>query len=185
MEAKGTVLQAVPKFIQKRFGAEAVGQWRSHLGPQALEVYSNPILPSMWYPITPCLAEPTVVLCDLFFHGDLKGAWESGRFTAEEALKGIYKIFAIVGSPHTVLKKGATAMAQLYRPTEIGVVDLQEKRATLRITQFPEPHPALDARFGGFVEQSLTICGVKDLKVTTGRLMTKGDPCSEYHIRWG
>jgi hypothetical protein len=185
MEVKGSVLQSVPKFIRTRFGEDALPKWLARLGPQAVEVYSKPIMPSMWYPIIPCLAEPTVVLCDLFYQGDLKGAWESGRFTADEALRGIYRIFAIVGSPQTVLKKGATAMPMLYRPTEIGVVDMEEKRATLRITKFPAPHPALDGRLGGFVEQSLIICGVKNLTVKTGRLMTKGDPCSEYHVAWG
>lgn len=185
MEVKGSVLQSLPKFIQKRFGEDAVKRWLAKLGPQASEVYSNPIMSSLWYPLIPCLAEPTTTMCELFYAGDMKGAWEAGRFSAQEALGGIYRIFVIVGSPQTILKKGATAMAMLYRPSEIAVVNVEEKRATLRITRFPEPHPAIDHRFGGFVEQSLVICGCKNPTVTPGLLMTKGDRCSEFHITWG
>src|SRR5512135_992652 len=123
MEAKGTVLQSIPKFVQKRFGDEAVQHWLARLSPEAREVYANPIMASMWYPLIATIAEPTEAICDLFFGGDMKGAWESGRFSAEEALRGIYKIFVIVGTPQTILKKGATAMAMLYRPSEIQVVD--------------------------------------------------------------
>ncbi len=184
MEAKGTVLQSIPKFVQKRFGDDAVQRWLARLSPEARDVYSNPIMASMWYPLIAAVAEPTEAICDLFCGGDMKGAWESGRFSAEEALKGIYKIFVIVGTPQTILKKGATAMAMLYRPSEIQVVDLTDKQGTLRITKFPEPHRILDARIGGFVEQSLIICGCKNLAVVPGRLMTKGNPVSEYRVTW-
>jgi len=185
MEVKGSVLSSVPKFVQKRFGDDALQRWHARLSPEAEAVYSKPIMPSIWYPLLPCLAEPTVALCDLFYGGDMKGAWESGRFTAQDALHGIYKIFVIVGSPQAILKKGATAMSMLYRPSEIALTDYQDKRATLTLTKFPEPHRALDARLGGFIEESLVICGCKSPSVRPGRLMTQGDPVSEYLITWG
>ncbi len=184
MEVKGAVLQSVPKFIVKRFGEEGRTAWMERLSPQAREVFSNPILASVWYPIIPILAEPTVALCDLFFAGDLKGAWESGRFSAREALSGIYRMFLVIGSPHTILKKGGTAMAQLYRPSAITYVPGEGNRGVLRITTFPEPHPALDARFGGFVEESLVICGCKNPAVSMGLMMSRGESYSEYHITW-
>lgn len=185
MEVKGSVLSSVPKFVRKQFGDDAVASWLKRLSPQAREVYTNPIMPSMWYPIIPCLAEPTIAICDLFFNGDLNGAWESGRFTADEALTGLYKVFAIVGSTHTILKKGALAMSLLYRPSEIALTEYKEYNATLTISAFGEPHRALDARLGGFIERSLTVCGCKNVIVKTGRLMTKGDPCSEYLVSCG
>lgn len=185
MDAKGSVLIAVPKFIQRRFGEDAHQRWLAGLSPEAREVYGKPILTSQWYPILPCLAEPTVVLCDLFYGGDLKGAWESGRFTAEEALSGVYKIFAIVGSPQTILKKGCAAMSMLYRDSEIALTEFEEKRGTLTVRRFPEPHPALEMRLGGFIEKSLEVCGCKNVSVRLGRRMTQGDTVTEYLITWG
>jgi hypothetical protein len=178
------VLITVPKFIQERFGDDAHQRWLSGLSAQAHEVYAKPILSSLWYPIIPCLAEPTVVVCDLFYGRDLKGAWESGRYTAEVALSGVYKIFAIVGSPQTILKKGCAAMSMLYRDSEIAMTEVQEKRATLTVTKFPEPHPALEMRLGGFIERSLEICKCKGVSVKLGRRMTQGDAVTECLISW-
>ncbi len=185
MEVKGAVLKSLPMFVQKRFGAEGRELWTAKLSPEARELFSGPILASVWYPILPSLAEPTVALCDCFFSGDMKGAWEAGRFSAREALSGIYRMFVVVGSPHTILKKGATAMAQLYRPSAIAYVPGEGNRGVLNITTFPEPHRALEARFGGFVEESLIICGCKNPIVSMGHMMSQGHPHSEYKITWG
>jgi hypothetical protein len=184
MDVKGAVLQSLPKFVQKRFGDEGRASWMARLSPEARELFSGPILASVVYPIIPFLAEPTVVLCDCLFEGDMKGAWEAGRFSAREALSGIYRMFVVMGSPHTILKKGANAMAQLYQPSAITYMPGEGSRGVLRITTFPEPHRALDARFGGFVEESLVICGCKNPIVSMGHMMSQGYPHSEYHITW-
>lgn len=185
MDVKGAVLQSLPKFVHKRFGDEGRASWMARLSPEARELFSGPILASVVYPIIPFLAEPTVVLCDCFFEGDMKGAWEAGRFSSREALSGIYRMFVVMGSPHTILKKGANAMAQLYQPSAITYLPGEGSRGLLRITTFPEPHRALDSRFGGFVEESLVICGCKNPTVTLGLMMSQGHSYSEYHITWG
>jgi hypothetical protein len=184
VEVKGSVLQSLPKFIQTRFGNDAPDRWLPLLSQEARELYANPILASVWYPIIPFLAEPTVAICAAFYGGDMKGAWDSGRFSAKMALSGIYKIFAVAAPPPTVLKKGVQAMGMLYRPCEVAYVPGVGNRGTLRITKFPEPHPALEARLAGFVEQSLVICGCKNPTVSPGNLMSKGNSVTEYHITW-
>lgn len=184
MDVKGAVLQSLPKFVQKRFGDEGNAIWMARISPEARELFSGPILASVVYPIIPFLAEPTVAMCDCFFSGDMKGAWEAGRFSAREALSGVYKMFVVFGSPHTILKKGANAMAQLYQPSAITYVPGEGNSGLLRITTFPEPHRALDARFGGFVEESLVICRCKNPIVSLGHMMSQGHPHSEYHITW-
>jgi hypothetical protein len=184
VDVKGSVLQSLPKFIQTKFGNAALATWLERLSPEAREIYSSPILASVWHPIIPFLAEPTVAICDLFYSGDLRGAWDSGRYSAKMALSGIYRIFAVAAPAPTVLKKGSTAMGMLYNPCEVVFVPGEGKKGVLRITKFPDPHPALDARLGGFVEESLVICGCKHPVVTLGSMISKGHRCSEYHISW-
>src|SRR5512140_510107 len=180
MDVKGSVLQSLPKFIQTRFGDQAVATWLAALSPEARELYSNPILASVWYPIIPFLAEPTVVVCKVFYAGDMRGAWDSGRFSAKMALSGIYKIFAVAAPAPTVLKKGVSAMGMLYRPCEVAFVPGVGNRGILRLTKFPEPHPALDARLAGFVEESLIICKCKNPVVSPGNLMSQGHSVTEF-----
>lgn len=184
MDVKGSVVISVAKFIQERFGAEGHARWLAALSPQAQEVFTKPILSSLWYPILPCLAEPTVVLCNQFYGGDMKGAWESGRFSADVALSGVYRIFAIVGSPQTVLKKGCAGMSMLYKDSEIALTEVGDKSGTLTVTKFPEPHPALEMRLGGFIERSLEICKCKGVRVKLGKRLTQGAPVTECLICW-
>jgi hypothetical protein len=184
MEVKGSVLQTLPKFIRKRFGQMGQDQWLGALSDQARQAYDEGIIPSGWYPLTPLMAEPTMLMCDLFFEGDLKGAWECGKFSADDALRGLYRAFVVFGSPHFIIKKGATVMPTFYRPASIEVADVQAKSATLHIVEFPEPHPAVEARIGGWMEQGLVVCGCKNVAVKSGRLMSRGDAISEFFVSW-
>jgi len=184
MEVKGSVLQSVPKFIEKKFGRPAVRKWMDGLQPDARSAYSATILPSGWYPAIPLLALPTVRLCDLFYGGNMRGAWESGHFSAEEGLSGLYRAFIAVSTPHFVIKKATTVLPTFYRPVAIELTQLERRECTVKITKFPDPHPALDARIGGWIEQCICMAGAKGVKVEMGRLLTLGHPYSEYHVSW-
>jgi hypothetical protein len=184
MEVKGSVLQSIPKFVHKKFGDAGLNRWMESLDQTARDVYSQSIMPSSWYAVAPHLVKPTQDLCDLFFGGDARGAWESGQFSADDGLRGIYRAFVMLGTPQFIVKKAATILPTFYKPSLLDVADLKDKSVTVRITLFPEPHPLLDARIGGWMEQGLLICGARHVKVLPGRLMTKGDPLSEYHISW-
>ena len=82
------------------------------------------------------------------------------------------------------LKKGSTILPTFYRPATVDVVNIQEKGATIRVTYFPEPHPTLEARLGGWVEQGLIVCGCKAPKVIQTLSMSRGDRTTEYDISW-
>jgi hypothetical protein len=184
MDVKGSVLQSVPKFIRARFGDEGLQRWLDALDGECRTLFTGPILPSGWYPVQVSLVGPTVLLCELFYNGDVRGAWESGRFSAEDGLRGIYRVFVRLGSPHFIISKGATIMKTLYRPSEITVTEPVGTTTTVRITQFPEPHPVLDARIGGWIEQALLVCGCPTVKVAASHLMTRGDVFTEYKVSW-
>lgn len=184
MEAKGGVIASVPKFVKSTFGEPALKQWLEALSPEAAELLSGNIVASSWYPVDKMLVEPTQKICELFYRGDMEGAWESGRFSANDGLKGIYRIFVAIGTPYYIIKKAAIILPTFYKPSTIEVADIGDKAVTLHITEFPEPHPVLDARIGGWIECALEICGCKDVVVTMPKLMSKGDPYSVYQMSW-
>jgi len=184
MEAKGTAVATLAKFVRTRFGDEAHGRWLEGLSPAARAIHGGAVMPSLWYPLGPALVEPTEHACRLFFGGDPKGAWECGRFSAEDGLKGAYKIFLVVGSPAFIIKKASNLMAQLYRPSEIAVVGQDARSVTLNVTRFPEPHVILDNRIGGWMERALEISGCKGVQVQIPRSLAAGDPVTEFIIRW-
>lgn len=184
LEVKGTTVLTVGKFVRNRFGDEAFERWLEGLPAEARALHGGTVVPSGWYPSGPALVQPTGRVCDLFFGGDPKGAWECGRFSAEEGLKGVYKIFLVVGTPAFIIKKASALMPQLYRPSVITVVEQTANSVTLHVTKFPDAHAVLDSRIGGWMERALEISGCKGVKVQIPQSLARGNRITEFVISW-
>ncbi|HSR14072.1 MAG TPA: hypothetical protein VLS90_21675, partial [Thermodesulfobacteriota bacterium] len=133
MEVKGTALASLPPFIMKKFGQGALDQWLGSLPESSRKVYSERILASNWFPLKECLVDPTMKMCQLFFRGDARGAWEAGRFSADQGLTGVYKFFVKLGSPESLIRRATSVFTSYYQPSEIAVTGMEAKKATLRI----------------------------------------------------
>lgn len=184
VEVKGTAIINIPLFIKDRFGEGGVNQWIDALTPEARKVYPASVLVSSWYPLKELLIEPLRKMCGLFYAGDLKGARESGRFSADYSLKGIYKILVKLGSPESMLDRAGTIMGLYYNPSEIKVVERRKGQGIMQISNFPDMDRALEIRIVGWMERALEISGGKqpDIKVTQS--LTAGDPLSEFIATW-
>lgn len=184
LEVKGTTVLTVGKFVRTRFGDEGFARWLEGLPPAARAIHGGTVVPSGWYPAGPALVEATDHVCRAFFGGDAKGAWECGRFSAEEGLKGVYKIFLVVGTPAFIIKKASALLPQLYRPSVITVVAQGPNSVTLHVTKFPDAHAVLDARIGGWMERALEISGCKGVKVQIPRSLARGSDLTEFCVSW-
>lgn len=184
MEVKGTAVEAMPSFISEKFGQDGLKSWIDSLSEDCQKIFSKPILSSQWYPLKEVLVEPTLKLCSLFYNGDIKGALEMGRYSAEMGLKGIYKVFVRIGSTDFLIKKASTILPTYYNPSSMEIVDKDKGKATIRITQFPEPHEVIDLRIKGWMEEALTISGAKDVKVNILQSMASGAPYTDFAATW-
>lgn len=184
MEVKGTAIKTIPLFIKERFGEGGLNQWIDALTPEARKVYQAPVYPSSWYPLKEVLIEPLRKMCYLFYAGDLKGARESGRFSADHSLKGIYKLFVKLGSPQFVVRQAASILATYYNPSEIKVVECQKGQAIVQITKFPDMNQLVETRIVGWMERGLEISGAEQPNIKITKSLTAGDPLSEFHATW-
>lgn len=184
MEVKGTAIVALPEFIKKKFGKNGFEQWVNSLPENAQKVYKSPILVGNWYPIKSVMVEPTKQMCHLFYRGDLKGAWELGRFSADMALNGVYKSFVQAGHPEFLIGKLGAVITSYYQPSEIIPVSEDEKKFVVHITKFPEPSPYVEYRIGGWAEKAVEISGGRNVKVQMPHSLTKGAAYTEIVIQW-
>jgi hypothetical protein len=183
MEVKGSAVSSIPEFVKNRFGSK-MDDWIGKLPPDSRQIMTNKILSSSWYPVRKAVVEPTAVICDLFYGGDKRGAWESGRFSADHALRGIYKIFVKAGSPQFIIGKASNIFSSYYRPSEIKVAELSSKGTIVHITQFAEPSEYIERRIAGWIERALEISGCKGVKIQILRSLTKKDPVTEISCKW-
>jgi len=184
MEVKGTAIVTLPLFIKERFGERGFNQWINALTPEARKVYQGPVLTSVWYPLKEVLIEPLRKMCDLFFAGDLKGAREAGRFSADYSLKGIYKIFVKLGSPEFMVRRASNILPMYYTPSEMKVVESRKGQGILQITHFPEMDQALEIRILGWMERAIEISRGKQPHIKITRSLAAGDSVTEFQANW-
>jgi hypothetical protein len=184
MEVKGTAINSIPEFIVKKFGKEGFNQWLSAINETARQVYEKPILAGNWYPLKEIMIEPTKKMCELFYHGDVKGAREGGRYSAELGLKGVYRIFVKFGSPEFLIRRASAIFTSYYQPSEMKVVAQEDKKAVVHITQFFEPSSLVENRIAGWMEKALEISGCKNVKILITQSLAKGAPYTEIIATW-
>jgi hypothetical protein len=184
MQVKGSAIVTINKFIKDKFGEEKFQEWLKSLTPEARDVYQTGVLPSTWYELKTFYTEPLIKIVEVLYGGDINGAWDSGRLSADYALGGIYAIFVKLGSPTFIIKKAKTIITTYYTPCELTMPEMSDTNAILRITQFPEITNYAEKRIGGWMERAIEISGGKNVKVKITKSLAAGDIFTEYQINW-
>jgi hypothetical protein len=184
MKVKGTAVETLPIFIKLKHGEQAVSQWLDKLQPATKKEFDNGILSSIWYPLRELFIEPTQVLCDLFYGGKMDGAVEVGRFSAEHALKGIYRFFVKLGSPESLIERASTIFPTYYQPSSMEMADKTKTSVIFRITRFEEPHAIVEQRILGWIESALRIAGSKSPRVRILSSMAAGAARTDIACEW-
>ena len=123
-------------------------------------------------------------MCDLFFEGKSLGAHQIGRYSAEVGLRGVYKVFLKLGSTKTIIQKATVILPTYYRPSSIDVVEIEDGRAVISITEFSEPNELVEQRIRGWMERALEISGARTPKIMITQSMTRGAATTDFAITW-
>ncbi|UXP30941.1 hypothetical protein N6H18_11320 [Reichenbachiella agarivorans] len=182
MEVRGSVLMSIDEFVKQRHAGQ-YSDWKDNLSADTQKLLGN-VGAQKWYPVNEGVIEPTIQLCKLFYPDAKKGAWESGRYSAEAALKGVFKIFVLVSTPAFMLKRASRVMTTFYSPTNIEVIATTDKSMLLHLTELPINNELIEYRIGGWMEKALEICGCQNLQFDIKNSLSKGDPYTSYEITW-
>lgn len=165
MEIKGSAVKATPDFVRDMFGSR-YSEWVKSLPEKSKAIIEQPIYATAWYSLTDSVIIPTQKVADLFYAGNsAKAASEIGRYSADIALKGVYKIFVRVSSPHFVLSRASSIFATYYQPSDIKVIESADKKAVLQFSKFHPNDRIIMNRIAGWIEKTLEITLKSPLKV--------------------
>lgn len=184
MEVKGTAVISIRDYVKNKYPSDYV-KWLDSLSTDAKAIYSSSIDSTKWYTVGNGVKEPTEKIGKLFFNGDLKrGALESGRYSAEKALTGIYKIFVMAANPGFIIKRASRVFATYYRPCVMEVVEQSEKRVVARISQITAASTIIN-RIIGWCETGLQISGCQNVMVSaTHKLDANNEKIVELDMKW-
>lgn len=110
-------------------------------------------------------------------------ARRAGREAAGDAVKGIYRFFALVLTPPALLSKASQMWSSLYNRGEMRVDEQTDTSARIRITNFPS-ETAGCARVTGWIERMAEMTGVKNIRVEQTQCFAQGGPCCEWRVEW-
>lgn len=184
MEIKGTAVKSIQEFV-KRKHPQNYNKWLESLSETSSKIMTGHIYATNWYPLKDAAVEPTKAIGKMFFNNDhIKAARESGRESADQGLRGVYKIFVKVASPSYIIKRASRIFSSYYNPSEMSVVETHDKGVVLHITKFAEPDPVIENRIAGWIERAFEITNCKNVKSKITKSLAKGDPYTEINTTW-
>lgn len=184
MEVKGTAIAVLPKFIEERQGPDGLKKWKNALSAEAKKVFNEGVMLTGWYPIKEIYLEPTALLCEMFYNSDTGTALEIGRYSADYALRGVYKAFVKLSSVRNFIKRANVVMATYYRPSAMEIITIEPRRLVLHITIFAVPSEHAELRIAGWIQRGLEIHGCKEVGWAIPRSLTRNDPMTELVFTW-
>lgn len=110
-------------------------------------------------------------------------ARRAGQDAAAEAVRGIYRFFALILTPPALLSKAGQMWSSLYNRGELRVLEQTDKSARIRLDHFPSEIAGC-GRLTGWIEGMAALTGVKDVKVEQVACFAKGEGSCEWTVRW-
>lgn len=184
LEAKGISVLTSLNFVLSKFGKEELDKLISSLSKPAQDILRSKILVTDCYPYDISVVEPTMKICDMYFQGDIRGAYEMGRFGAEGALKGFYNVFIKIGSISCLASRASRVIETLYRPASVNVLEGDKNHILFQIVNFPDQSGILEQRLLGWATRTLELNGIESVDMMFNKRTSQGDPYIEVYAKW-
>lgn len=183
LEAKGPIFKSALKYIKNNLGADGFESFLKQLPKETQQFLSSPILNSEFYPSDQLISvmESYVKMENL---NPEQTYHELGRFSSDEGMKGIYRIFLKVGSPSMMFRQTPLVYKSYYSQGSMQVVDSTKNDATLRLTDSGIRHIAICGRITGYIERTMELAGGKNVRLTHTKCFAKGDINEEWYGFW-
>jgi predicted hydrocarbon binding protein len=179
---KGSPVRSLQKFIDSQLTPEQREIVFAKLPPEYQSRFRGPVLATETIPVhilnrfTEEAAKAKGETVDAF-------ARRAGREGASDAVKGIYRFFALVLTPPALLSKAGQMWSSLYNRGELKVEDQTANSARIKLLNFPSESAGC-ARITGWMERMAEMTGAKNVTVQQTQCFTKGAPNCEWVVKW-
>lgn len=179
---KGAPVRSLQKFLDADLTPEQRAAVLDRLPPDFAQRFRSPVLATETVPvhILNRLTEEAARVKDEPVESFGRRA---GREAAGEAVKGIYRFFALVLTPPALLGKASQMWSSLYNRGQLKVDEQTDTSARIRLLDFPSEIAGC-SRVTGWIERMAEMTGVKNINVEQTRCFAKGAECCEWRISW-
>ncbi len=183
MKIKGTAVRTLPKYIKKYF-PDKYGQWLGRL-PAESQKYFKQLYPSHWYDLHLGAVLPTRVFADLIGQDKEKVAFDVGKFSADDAFRGVYKVFSSITSASFYIRKAETIVGTYYNPVEVKVNEFAKRNVELYIGRVEPRDVLIFYRIEGWVAELVQLTQKTDADIDLELIRdSEGLVTVKYSIKW-
>src|ERR1043166_3867330 len=179
---KGSPVRSLQKFIDAQLSPEQREKGFAALRPENASRFRSPFLAPEPVPVHMRNVSAKAP-ANVFGEPVETFARRAGREAAGDAVKGIYRFFAMVLTPPALLSKASQMWSSLYNRGDMRVEDQTSSSARIRILNFPS-EVAGCSRITGWMERMAELTGAKQVKVEQTQCYAKGAPHCEWTVRW-
>ena len=179
---KGSPVRSLQKFIDANLTPEQREAVFRSLPPEYATRFKAPILATETVPVH-MLNRFTEEAAKAKGEPVIDFARRAGQEGASDAVKGIYRFFALVLTPTALLSKASQMWSSLYNRGQMVVDNQTENSARIRIVDFPSELPGC-SRVTGWIERMAQLTGAKNVVVQQTQCYVKGAPNCEWTVKW-
>jgi hypothetical protein len=179
---KGVVFLSARRFVEQRYGSDAVERCLAELSPDDRSQLSS-VVAVGWYPIDLVLRFHRVV-DRLHGRGDLGLCVDMGRFGAEWQLTRFHKLFLRFTSPAWLYHKGAQLHSHYFDAGRWEITQSGDHALLARRHDFDCNDEALCRRQIGWFTRAAELTGAKKSIVTERVCRTRGASYCEFLSEW-
>lgn len=184
MEVKGIALKTTRDFVKTNFPGD-YSQWLNALPESTRKNFEGVLDVGKWYPLHENYLIPLGKISGMFFNGNEKKCGEAlGYYSADVALKGIYKVFLLMASPNYLMQRASKIITTYYQPSQVEAEKVSQKSALIRITEFSEMDAALEYRFAGWCKRALELSNCSDVSYTMRKSLARREDATEILFEW-
>jgi hypothetical protein len=184
MQVKGTAIKTTRDFIKTQF-PDQYDQWLDSLTADSKKIFTSTLDATAWYPFKEGYSIPVEKIIEICYNRDLKtGADQLGSYSAETALKGFYKVFLLIASPHFLLQRASKIFTTFYEPSQVEAEITGPCGAILRIIRFEEIDEAVEYRIAGWIRKALELANCREPAYEIKKSLARGDASTEIVFTW-
>jgi hypothetical protein len=183
VEIKGIPIIDSLEAVRRRDGQEALDRITQQLDGDAKRLMEAKLLPNAWYSLD-AFAKFLEVDVRLTAGGNESLLVGRAEAVVEHQLRGVYKVFARLSSPHSILKRLATIHSTYFRNAEVRFESTGERQAIVEYGGFMSQHRIMRPVLVGFYRKALEVCGAKAASVSFLPPGPDGAPSWALRLTW-
>lgn len=183
MNVKGTMVKQLKEFVKTKYPS-IYDQWLEQIPDESKKIFSDTILTSKWFDMKDSLYEPKLVASKLLKIEPKEFFWETGDYTAQNALKGIYRIFVKIATPQFLLKKSKNIVRTFYKNTSVEITKFEKNEGELKYIGFDPESELIMHRIAGWIDSSMRFTRAKNVNTKIVNINKNNNFTFNVNVKW-